>query len=551
MKSRFILNTILFSGIILLFSCTKDFEEMNQNPDGFTTASDGSLFNGIVSSLRPGSNEQLYLQNEIFYKQTQQAALTKEAWGNYPLGTNEMWNSYYGTFAEARELERRIDEYENSEIYPQIVAEVTNMKAMLKVIMAYQTFRITDVFGDIPLFSAGYGFQDLESLYPVYDTQEEIYKYLLDELKWADDNINDTAVMDEPFISFSTFDNLFFGDLSQWRKFANSLRLRYAMRMSEKDLAFAEPIIYEIIEENRPVFLGWGLTSSALESACMIPINSGFRKGGTDWAFNQHKNLRMGSEIWHMMSENDSTDGSGIFDPRAYIFFEGNNNEEWVAFPQIPESNTPTSGGLPYSDKRDSETKFNDKGGDCIYSPFNYFLLRDFDYMPIIFITGAEVHFIKAEAYMRGIGVAQNMGTADNEYMNGINASIAWWKQTANTLQLPSSGLRFAEVDTIPPELGFVTVLNKWGSWFATSDEEKLEFLYAQRWLDAFRQPVEAFALTRRTGKTPRVGEPINYFRLPYPASEVEFNSVNCSNAISSQGGDSPDVKLWWIPDNY
>ena len=548
MKSRFILHTMIISGIIFLFSCTKDFEEMNKDPDGFTTASEGSLFNGIISSLRPGSNEQLYLQNEIFYKQTQQAALTKEAWGNYPLGTNDMWNSYYDDFAPVRELEERFAEYENSENYSNIVAEVNNMKAMLKVTVAYKTFRITDIFGDIPFIDAGYGFQGLEYLYPVYNNQEEIYKYLLDDLKWVDENINDTADMGEPFLTFSNFDNLFFGDLLQWKKFANSLRLRYAMRMSEKDLDFAGPIIKEIIEEDRPVFYGYDFITSELESACMIPINTGFRKGGTFWAFDQHKNLRMGSKIWQMMSEHDSTDGSGIFDPRAYIFFEENNNGDWVAFPQIPESNTPTSGGDPYVKGRDSETDFFIKGEGCIYSPFNYFLLRDYDFMPIIFITGAEVHFIKAEAYLRGIGVPQDGQAADIEYMNGINSSIEWWVKTAKTLQLAESGLNFGDVDTIPQGLGSASVLTKWGPWLATSDEEKLEFIYAQRWLDAFRQPVEAYALARRTGKTPRDGEPINHFRMPYPASELEFNSVNCSDAIGNQGGDSPNIKLWWIP---
>lgn len=551
MKSRFIFFTVFISGLILLFSCTKDFEEMNKNPNGFTTASDGSLFNGIVKSLRRGSNEQLYLQNEILYKQTQLAALPKEEWGNYPLGTINMWNNYYEVYAEARELESRIESYENSSAYPDIVPEITNMKAMLKTIMAYKTFRLTDVFGDIPFIGAGYGFLDLDNLYPEYDTQEDIYKYLLEDLQWVDENINDTTEMGEPFLTFSSFDNLFYGDITQWRKFANSMRLRYAMRMHDKDPDFAAPIIKEIIEENRPVFYGYDFITSVLETASMIPINNGFREGTPFWAFTEQKNLRMGSTIWNMLSENDSTDGSGIYDPRAYIFFEGNNNGEWVAYPQVPESNTPTNGGLPYDQGRDSEANFSIKGQDCIYSPFNYFLIKDYDYMPIIFITGAEIHFIKAEAYLRGIGVAQDPVSADIEYMNGINSSVEWWMQTAKTLQLENSGLNFEDVITIPDNLGAATVLNKWGSWNASSDEEKLEFIYAQRWLDAFRQPVEAYALTRRTGKTPREGDPISHFRMPYPSTEYEYNGTNCSNAIARQGGDDSSVKLWWIPDNY
>jgi hypothetical protein len=79
--------------------------------------------------------------------------------------------------------------------------------------------------------------------------------------------------------------------------------------------------------------------------------------------------------------------------------------------------------------------------------------------------------------------------------------------------------------------------------------EDKLTLIYAQRWLDAFRQPWEAYALARRTKQTPREGDPINHFRLPYPPSELENNSANCAEAISRQGGDEPQSRIWWVPD--
>ena len=72
-------STIVFLFLLLsLVSCKKDFEEINTDPSSFTTASDGSLFNEVISSLQLGWNEQFYINNEILYKQTQQAALTKE-----------------------------------------------------------------------------------------------------------------------------------------------------------------------------------------------------------------------------------------------------------------------------------------------------------------------------------------------------------------------------------------------------------------------------------------------------------------------------------------
>jgi hypothetical protein len=100
----------------------------------------------------------------------------------------------------------------------------------------------------------------------------------------------------------------------------------------------------------------------------------------------------------------------------------------------------------------------------------------------------------------------------------------------------------------IPQGLNASSVLMRYGSWNAATEEEKLEFIYTQWSLDAFRQPWEIYALARRTGKTPREGAPISHYRLPYPPSEVEYNSANCATAISNQGGDKPENKIWWIP---
>ena len=528
--------------ISVLSSCRKDFTEINTDPNSFTTATDGSLFNEVISSIQLGWNEQFYVNNEILYKQTQQAALTKEGWGNFTLGTEEIWSNYYGSMPEIRELERRFSTYDNS-------PGVMNMRAMLKIARALKTFKVTDIFGDIPFSEAGFGFQTLDYLRPKFDKQRDIYMALLDDLQWADKNIDESAPGVEPFASFSGFDKLFNGDMKKWRKLANSLRLRHAMRIAEKEPVIAGGVIREIIENNRPVFVGYSMAGPVLESACIWPAAVGFKNESQSWSFREHKNLRMGSNVWHLLSDHDSTDGSGIFDPRAYIFFETNNKNQWVPFPQIPDATTPSEGGIPYDGHRDQTGAFNIKGETCRYSPFNYFIVSDINYMPIILFTGAEIHFLKAEAYFRGIGVAENKDLADNEYMNGVNSSVEWWMKVAENSKLPLSGMTFPEMIPIPEHLNASSVLMRYGSWNATSEEEKLEFIYTQWMLDAFRQPWEIYALARRTGKTPHEGAPISHYRLPYPPSEVEYNSANCGSAIAGQGGDQPGNKIWWIPD--
>lgn len=527
--------------LLLLASCTKDFEDINTNPHGFTKASDGSLFNNVIKSLQPGWNEQFYINNEILYKHTQLAALTKEAWGNYTIGTEEIWSNYYRSLPEIRELERRYSTYEPS-------AGLTNMRAMLKIVMAYKTFKVTDLFGDLPFSEAGYGFQNINLLRPKYDKQRDIYLTLLDDLKWANDSIVLNTPLAEPFTTFRAFDKLFGGDMLKWKKLANSLRLRHAIRMAEKEPEIAGQIIKDIIENNRPVFYGYDFITPKLESACMWPAAMGFKNESLNWSFREHNNLRMGSNIWSKFSINNNPDGSGIFDPRAFIFFETNNVNQWRPYPQIPDANTPSSGGIPYGSHRDQAGAFQIKGENNIYSPFNYFLIRDEDYMPIILITGAEIHYLKAEALFRGIGVAVNKMEAEIEYLNGINSSVAWWMNVAGNSKLPVSGLTFPEMITIPASLNPTSVQMRTGFWNATSDEQKLDFIYTQWWLDMFRQPAEAYALTRRTRRTPHEGNLSEHYRLPYPPSEKEFNLANCNDAISRQGGDGFGVKLWWTP---
>ena len=173
---KYLIYTGLLLSITFMVGCTKDFEEVNTNPHLFTTASDGSIFNGIVESLVLTGNEQFYINNEILYKQSQLAALTKEAWGNYTIGTEDMWTNYYKVLPSFRELEKRFSEGTPS-------ASLNNMKAMVMITLAYKTFKMTDIFGDIPFSQAGYGFQTLEYLRPEYDTQRDIYLGLLENLR--------------------------------------------------------------------------------------------------------------------------------------------------------------------------------------------------------------------------------------------------------------------------------------------------------------------------------------------------------------------------------
>ena len=526
--------------ILILTSCKKDFEEINKNPNGFTSASDGSLFNAAVSSLKSGWNEQLYVNNSVLYKETQQASLSQVRWNNYTLGTEEIWSNYYTVLPNLRELERRWQALDTSS------HAVQNMMAMEKIVLAYKTFKVTDLFGDIPFSQAGYGYIDASKLHPTFDTQESIYTDQLKQLAWAANHIDPSANVTEPYLTFKNFDNLFFGDLLKWKKFANSLQLRYAMRMSMKDENAAGAIVSDIILNSKPTF---GVNEFGLlnddpytESALLFPYQLGYRNESKGWSFNQSKDLRLGTTMWHLLSNSDSTDGRGIFDPRAYYFFETNNNNRWAAYPNDSSGSLPPDGGIPYEYQRD--VAYSIKGIGCLYSPVNYYLARDEDYIPEVLITGAEVLFLRAEAYMRHIGVPKDVGQAGTEFLGGIQFSLNFWQHIMDNSKLPT-GISFATNISVPSNVNSISLQTNL-NYFAVSESEQLNLIYAQSWLDFFLQPQQAFALARRTQLTPHVGAPSLVYRFPIPPSEAAYNEFNWLNA-SGTSSDNLQHKVWWM----
>jgi hypothetical protein len=526
--------------VTILASCKKDFEEINKNPNGFTSASDGSLFNAVISTLKSGWNEQLYVNNSVLYKETQQASLAQVRWNNYTIGTEEIWADYYTALPNLRELESRWKSLDTTS------HAIQNMMAMEKIVLAYKTFKLTDLFGDIPFSQAGYGYQDVTKLHPAFDSQEYIYKTLLSELEWAANHIDVNANNVEPYLTFKSFDNLFFGDLAKWRKFANSLRLRYAMRMVNREPVLAGTIVQDIIGNFKPVFgvneFGQ-LNDDPNESALLYPYQLGYRNESKGWSYNQSKDLRLGTTIWRKFSANDSSDGSGIFDPRAFYFFETNNNNKWAAFPNDNINGLPADGGIPYEYQRD--VAYSIKGAGCLYSPVNYYLVRDMDYVPDVLITGAEVIFLRAEAYMRGIGVAQDVPQAGTEFLSGVQFSLDFWQHIMTNSKLPTSGTPFATNITVPPSANYIALQNNL-NYFSLSEADQLKMIYEQSWVDFFMQPQQAFALARRTNLTPHVGTPSQVYRFPIPPSEISYNLGHWQSTYGTSG-DGLSTRLWWM----
>ena len=524
--SKIFIVVLLVSSV----SCKKDFEEINSPWDKPSSASTPEMFNAVVSSLPLTAGEQSVM-NAWIYPITQQAAITS---GSYPYDNAKgaLWENYYYTLANVRVLEDRIAKSAD-------VNSMNNMSGMLKTIMAYKTFKLTNYFGAMPYKEAGYAALAADKGVGVYkakyDTQQDIYTDILTNLKWSVDNFSTNATQ----YSLGNYETLFKGDIAMWTKFANSLRLYIAVTLYEKDKTLATTHITEAL--TKPL-----LTDA--DNVGIWPDKLGLSLQWREWSFSANCYLRMGSTMWSLMSANDKKDGTGIFDPRAKIFYEPNNAGEWAAYPQNPVTGTPTEGGLPYDKKR--YTAWSDKGATNLYSPVNLYFEQDLTTIPELLLTSAQVHFIKAEIYNRGIGVTANAATAKTEYEAGIKSSVNMWKGIAFKSPVWTVGKPAAATAT---DAEITALLTNPTVAYSTTDAAKgLNQIYAQLWIDQFRQPWDAWTLKRRTGnKTPMATTNTQYYtgnygtynRFVYPDDEISYNADNFK--VASGGTNLNSTKLW------
>ena len=559
-------KNILIIATIALFvsSCTKKFEEMNQDPFSPTGTTVEALFNGVVSSLQQSMNEQFYLQNEIWYPETELGALTSESWGNSQIGTESVWTNYYLMLANIRELEKRFDAYSEEQSDPAICNKV---RAQLNILKAYQTFKVTDIFGDMPYTQAGRIWENASSqatMKPEWDTQESIYKSLLEELVWSRDMMSPdstaTALGNEYYKL--PYDVLLNNNYTLWGEFANSLILRHALRMYEKAPDFATPLLVEAYNFAYTAISASG--GSANGGAIALWPSSLGTSWDTNWSFREHKHLRLGETMWSCISSTDAMDGSGIFDYRASLFFDTSHKKDsfpdgaWRPYPQIRTLETPTEGGSPYAQSRDANYTF--KGPACLFSPFNYYLTRDEKYVPQILVTYSDVLFMKAEIGARGIGGITLSGMElDQMLYQGIYQSCLFWSH------IPQNTSRWTYFYTQYTD--YIANLDIW-SWsnkmaanvmnyavymntdFDYTNEAYLTLIYQQRWLNLFRQPWEAWALARRTMRTPTTTDhaKLTSYRMEYPQKEIEYNYENYSAQLSRMShGDTRQTKVWWM----
>ncbi|ASZ10661.1 SusD/RagB family nutrient-binding outer membrane lipoprotein [Chitinophaga pendula] len=524
-------QSILFVSLLLpmTISCNKDLVEMNKNPQEVETPSIPGLFNKVVSESSFTLHKNLtLLYNELYFPYSQLTATSKKLGVDPILGSNTSnWTSYYTMLAHQRKLEDLLNNYAGDK------ASLVNVQAMLKVISAMKTLEAVDVFGDIPYTRAGYAYftGTQQVLRPAFDDATGVYKTVLTDLKWASDHIVTDPTARTPsgslYYTLDAADVLFGNKMLLWQKFSNALRLRYAARIYEKDAATGGAIIKEVLDNNQPL-PAEGEDVQFLRLAGDRPQVS-FAAAGSN-------GVRMGTNIWKCVSSSNATDGSGIFDPRVPVFFETNKQGQWKPYPQAPGTGAPVDNGDPYNGDRNNRIKSD-------FSAVNYDLIMDVKALPDIAISTAEVNFLKAEAYQRGMGVGKDVNKAGQAYLQGIRESVSFWYKVVAKVEVWNNRPVAPDATKLDAFLRHPQVA------FPTGDDQQLRAIYRQYWLSLFWQPNEAFYLLRRTGGMTPTDAPVDmsFSRLNYPASERLDNTEYYNAQVSKMGGDDIGKKIWWM----
>ena len=426
--------------------------------------------------------------------------------------------------------------WENTYAYimPQIkrLEDSTRLKypavyAVTEILKVEVMHRVSDYYGPVIYTSFG----NKKMIYQP-DSQQDVYHYFLDDLKTAVGILENYVNLAGYTPEFSRFDLLLDGKVESWIRFANSLRLRLAIRMAMADPDKARQEFADALADPLGVFE---------EPTQLVAVT-------TDEEYSNP--LGEINRVWGEVYMNASMESilNGFDDPRREAFFEP----------------SPDDVLLPDRDGRDSvliPLKGQYRGirqgtmfAHTLYSALSKIYVN-VQTKPIL-MTAAEVWFLRAEAALRG-------WTAENPricYEQGIRCSFSQW-QVAGVETYLQSDCRAADFeDAFTPENNIKArclVSPRWDD--AASDEMKLERIITQKWLAVFPEGCEAWAEQRRTGY-PRLFS-VRYNnsrngcvdtekmirRLNYPSSILDSDNGQYEMLVNALGGpDHAGTPLWW-----
>ncbi|MDO6516025.1 SusD/RagB family nutrient-binding outer membrane lipoprotein [Zobellia uliginosa] len=523
MKFTTIKPTVLLGSAMLLFAtaCTEDFEEINQNPNYAEQASSELLLPGVMRQMAYNWGDQGW---EEGFTVVQYAARLQ-----FTSGDRYNWSPSSDPYSDAydsmRDIENVIRDNKDN-------PDGQNYYGVALIIKSWIYSYLTDAYGDVPYTDATKGISD-NNITPAFTPQEEIYAGMLADLKTAN-----AVLTGESNISG---DILYEGDILKWRKFANSLRLRLLMRISDVDQATATAGMNEIMNDldTYPIF-------ENNSEAALLQWNSDNPQPKYDTRTGSFDEVRLSLTL--------ETRLKALNDKRLIVFAQPISASEKGIYSDDLDDYVGMPNGLDDAKALGYSPSGNpDESGSSYISRLGVLLTcRACDTenasataSQTIIMSYSELQFILAEARERNF---ISTGDAAEYYENGIRASFAYylerinvggWSEIAADLSAFDLDAYIAQPDVA----------------YTGSSDEKLEKTALQKWIALFYTGFEAWSDWRRTGMPEIVpGEDAaNGGKVPvrfqYPNDVKSTNNSNYSAAVSRQGADDLNTKLWWDVD--
>lgn len=471
--------------LVLGTSCKKDLTSINVDPKNPLNVPSYSLFTNaqrVLTNTLTSSNVNLNIFR-LIVQHWQETTYTDES--NYDIVTRQipdnMWDALYRDVLRDFQEAKRLSPLDVTD-----AGVLKNDTAIIDIMQVYTWYYLVTTYGNIPYSQA----LDINNAFPKYDDQQIIFNDLLTRLD------ADIAALNTSSASFDAADIIYQGDVAQWKKFANSLKLKMALTIADVDAAKAKTLAEQAVASG--VFTS--NDDNALFNYLSAPPNT-----NPVWV-----DLVQSGRQDFVASSTLSGTLNTLNDPRRDNFFTLNG------------AGTGYSGGDPGASS--NYATFSKPSGPLLVSSSRGRVTNpDF---PGDLLDYSEVEFLLAEAVERGFNVG---GTAATHYNNAITASIVYWDGTtteaATYLAQPSVAYATA-AGTYKQKIGvqkWLALYNRgWDAWL---EWRRLDYPQLQPAVDAVS------------------GIPV---RFTYPINEQNVNTGNYDAASSAIGGDLVETKLFW-----
>ncbi len=505
-------------------ACTAGYEEINQDKSG-ASQEEMERDGYILSAALTGLQDYVIPVNVNTCQFTD--CLLGGSFGGYMADSNDGFNGKnYATYNP----EEHWIQVAFNDIIPEVFIRRTKVwnvtedvvpRAVADVLRVLAISRVTDIYGPIPYSKIG----EDGNLNAPYDSQEEVYKKMFEELDAAISTLTEHRM--ENFTPKA--DKVYNGNVEKWIKLANSIKLRLAMRVVNVDPVLAQAKATEAANHEVGTIVAnednayRELTTKNPFRVVMFEYNKG--------------DSRVSADITSYMN--------GYKDPRREKYFVASTFEK------------PTVNG--YLGLRSG---IQIMSGDVVK---NYANMNVEEASKLLWMNAAECAFLKAEGALRG----WSMGTpavsaasqAEGFYKMGIQLSFAQWGASGAEQYLSDATSQpegYKDPAGIYSYNGVTsTITIKWDEGAAM--EQKLERIITQKWIANFPLGIEAWSEFRRTGypklmpvvrnnSAGKVDAERMARRLPYPQDEYNENAANVSMAVSQylKGPDTMGTDVWW-----